>query len=204
MNKQLPLEDWCKTGLTLIKFPVDAEYVVLNQILETSNDHSTILIHSKPLRDIHVENVKTINATGHALTAENALRQRIMASDDESTLENPENIQSILSHLQRQKKSHSEVQWWIWWSPSDLVNHDVEEIEIVRCLRALANDFSEYRFLVLVAKEVHSKQTLARLEFISETTVDVEREVAGFQTTDKWRVRKHHEIKLEGACFVAR
>lgn len=199
----VPLEDWCRTGLSLVKFPVDAEYAVLNQILETFNGHSTILIHSKPLRDIQVENVITIDATGHALTAQTALRQRIRASDDDTTLENPEDIQSILSQLQRRRKSNPDVIWWIWWSPSDLVTHDVEETEIVRGLRALANDFSENRFLVLVAKDVHSKQTLARLEYISETTVDVERNKTKGQITHNWSVRKHHDTKIEGACVVA-
>jgi hypothetical protein len=203
LDNQVPLEDWCNIGLSLIKFQVDAEYAVLNKILETSNGHSTILIHSKPLRDLHLENVTTIDATGHALTAQNALRQRIRASDDDSTLENPEDIQNILSQFQRRRKSNPDTKWWIWWSPSDLVTHDVEETEIVRCLRALANDFSDNRFLVLVAKDVHSKQTLARLEYISETTVNVDRDKTRGQITHNWSVRKHHDTKIEGAYVIA-
>ena len=203
MEDHVPLEDWCNTGLSLIKFPIDAEYAVLTKILETSNGHSTILIHSKPLRDIPIENVTTIDATGHALTAQTALRQRIKASDDDTTLENPEDIQSILSQLQRRRKSNPDVKWWIWWSPSDLVTHNVEENDIVRCLRALANDFSNNRFLVLIAKDVHSKQTLARLEYISETTVDVDRDKTKGQITHNWSVRKHHDIKIEGAYVIA-
>ena len=199
----IPLEEWCSKGLSLIKFPVDAEYRTLNKALETVNGQSIVLIHSKPLRDIEINNVTTIDATGHALTAQTALRQRIKASDDESTLENPDDIQSILSQLQRFRKTNPEVQWWIWWSPSDLVTHDVDESEIVRCLRALANDFSNHRFLILIAKEVHSSQTLARIEYISETVVEVKLDNAHGGITHGWGVRKHHDTKLEGAHVIA-
>jgi hypothetical protein len=198
LDSRVPLEEWCNAGLSLIKFPIDAEYAVLNQILETANGHSAILIHSKPLRDIQVENITTIDATGHALTAQTVLRQRIRASDDDSTLENPEDIQSILSQLQKRRRSQSDTEWWVWWSPSDLVAHDIDESEIVRCMRALANEFSDTRFLVLVAKDVHSKQTLARLEYVSEMTVDVNRVQEKNQIKHQWQVRKHPDTKLEG------
>lgn len=189
--------------MSLIKFPVDAEYSTLNKVLKTFNGQSAVLIHSKPLRDIIITNVTTIDATGHALTAQNALRQRIKATGDDSTLENPEDVQSILSQLQKQRKSNPEVQWWIWWSPSDLVTHNVEETEIVRCLRALANEFSDHRFLVLVAKEVHSSQTLARMEYVSETIVDVCRDKTRGGITHDWGVRKHLDTKIEGAHVIA-
>jgi hypothetical protein len=202
LDGRVPLEEWCNAGLSLIKFPIDAEYAVLNQILETTNGHSAILIHSKPLRDIRVENVTTIDATGHALTAQTALRQRIKASDDGATLENPEDIQSILSQLQKRRRSQSGTDWWVWWSPSDLVAHDIDESEIVRCMRALANEFSETRFLALVTRDVHSKQTLARLEYVSEMTVDVNRVQEKDQITHRWQVRKHPKSELEGVEII--
>ena len=202
LDGRVPLEEWCSAGLSLIKFPIDAEYTVLNQVLETSNGQSAVLIHSKPLRDTQVERVTTIDATGHALTAQTALRQRIKASEDGSTLENPEDIQSILSQLQKRRRSMSDTGWWLWWSPSDLVAHDIDESEIVRCIRALANEFSDTRFLVLVAKDVHSKQTLARLEYISEMTVDVNRVQDKNQIRHQWQVRKHPDTTLEGVEVV--
>jgi len=203
LDDTVNLETWCSVGLSLIEFPVDAEYSTLKKVLESFNGQSSVLIHSKPLRDIPLENVITIDATGHALTAQTALRQRIRASDDNTSLENPEDIQSILSQLQKQRRSHPDVQWWIWWSPSALVTHDVDENEIIRCFRALANEFSDDRFLILIAKEVHSERTLARLEYISEVTVDVTRDKTRGQITHEWRVRKHPDVKIEGAMVVA-
>jgi hypothetical protein len=199
----VPLADWCNSGLSLVMFPVDAEYSTLNMVLEACNRQSAVLIHSKPLRDIPVDNIITIDATGHALTAQTALMQRIKALDDDTTLDNPEDIQSILSQFQRYRKLNPKVEWWIWWSPSDLVTHDVDENEIVRCLRVLANYFSDYRFLVLIAKEVHSDLTLARLEYVSETTVDVKCDETEGQVSHSWSVRKHYHTKIEGAFAIA-
>ena len=203
LDERVNLETWCSAGLSLIIFPVEAEYSTLLKVLETFNGQVTFLIHSKPLREIKTENTIILDATGHALTAQTALRQRIKASDDDATLENPEDIHSILAQLQKQRRSHPDVQWWIWWSPSDLVTHDVDEKEVIRCIRALSNEFSGDRFLILVAKEVHSEQTLARLEYISEVTIDVTRDRTRGQIKHDWSVRKHPDVKIEGVTVVA-
>ncbi|GAH35913.1 unnamed protein product, partial [marine sediment metagenome] len=47
---EIPIEKWFGIGgLTVISFPVEAEYFVLNQIRNDLGDESLALIHSKPV-----------------------------------------------------------------------------------------------------------------------------------------------------------
>ena len=206
MSSKILIDEWLMDdGLTVIKFPVDAEYFTLNQVLKSIKGQGCVLIHSKSLRDqsLCTSNTIKIDATGHALTARTVLRQRISASDDITTLDNLEDIQSISSQLYKIKKSHSDIHWWIWWSPSDLIAHDIDEIEILRCLRAITKEFADIRFLALVAKEVHSKQALARLEYIADVTLDIERIRDKGHNTHHWHIQKHPIMEREGVEFVA-
>ena len=203
MDSKPPLTDWFQDGgLVLIKFPVNAEYSTLTQILDNLDGQENILIHSKSFCNLRTyDNTIKIDATGHGLTARTALRQKISASEDISTLDNVEDIQSILNQFYKIRKSHPETHWWIWWSPSDLVAHDIEENEILRCLRTIAKEFSDIRFLALTAKEVHSKQALARLEYIADVTLDIEKLLE--EGMHQWRLEKHPVKEKKGAQFSA-
>jgi len=198
-----PIKDWLDdNGLILIKFPIVAEYTILNQIMNVINDQNFIIIHSKLLRYTFVsDNAIKIDATGHALTAHTALRQKISTSDDISALDNLEDIQSILNQFHKIRKSHPLPRWWIWCSPSDLVAHDISEDEILRCLRAIAKEYSDIRFIALVAKEVHSERALSRFEYIADILLDVEthREEEAYQ----WQISKHPGIEKKGVQFNA-
>ena len=192
------IQDWLdERGLVIIKFPVVAEYTILNEILNVLDDQEVVFIHSKLPRYVNVsDSVTKIDATGHALTARTALRQKISASDNISTLDNFEDIQSILNQFSRIRKSFPGPHWWIWWSPSDLVAHDISEDEILRCLRAIAKDYSDIRFITLVAKEVHSSQALSRFEYVADILLDVEtpQEDESYQ----WQIRKHPSMESTG------
>jgi len=89
-------------------------------------------------------------------------------------------------------------QWWLWWSPSDLVAQKVDDMEIVKCLRVIAKDFSETRFLALVAQGVHTQQGHALLEYISSVCLEVERLVDDRHSMHRWRVVKHPDSQLVG------
>jgi len=200
---KVPITDWFHDGgLVLIKFPIDAEYITLTQILDNIDGQENILIHSKSFRNLQVNDTTIkVDATGHALTARTALRQKISASEDITSLDNIEDIQSILNQLYKIRKSHPESHWWTWWSPSDLVAHDIEENEILRCLRTIAKEFSDIRFLALIAKNVHSKQALARMEYIADMTLDIEKLLE--EGVYQWRLEKHPAKEKEGVQFSA-
>lgn len=201
MTSKTSIEDWLHDdGLNLIKFPIFSEYSTLTQILSTLQNQENVLIHSKSLHSLQInDSTIKIDGTGHALTARTALRQKISASEDISTLNNPEDIQSILNQLYKIRRAHPEPQWWIWWSPSDLVAQDINENEILRCLRAIAKEFADMGFLALIAKEVHSKQALARLEYIADVTVDIVKHQE--EGKHQWSVQKHPIMEKEGVQF---
>jgi hypothetical protein len=120
MDHNISLQEWFfESGLGLVKFSIDAEYVVLNQVLQSVWDEGPgILIHSKPLRFGELsKNIITIDAAGHALTAQAALRRRISESENDTVIDNPADIHGFLSHFKQLKKSFKDVNWWIWWSP---------------------------------------------------------------------------------------
>ena len=75
------------------------------------------------------------------------------------------------------------------------------ENEILRCLRTIAKEFSNIRFLALVAKEVHSEQALARLEYIADVTLDIEK--LQDKGTHEWCLEKHPLIEEKGVKFSA-
>ncbi len=201
MDHNISLQEWCsESGLGLVKFSIDSEYAVLKQVLESVKGMgSGILIHSKPIRFGNVsEQVTLVDAAGHALTAQTALRLRISESENDNVIDNPADIHGLLSQFKRLKKTIAEADWWIWWSPSDLVAQEVNEREIVRCLRVIAREFSKNPFLVLIAKDVHTKQGLALLEFVAERTLEVERLQNGNRVAHSWQLLKHPSMSLEG------
>ena len=187
-----PAKEWFKTGgLACIRFPVHSEYKVLDQLLTVLNENAIALVHSKQLRNKKQGNVLQIDATGHALTPHTALRQRIGEVGNSEALENPSDTQAILSELRRLKKSNPKTNWWIWWSPSDMLTQNIGEGEIVRCLRAIAKDFSDVSFLALVPRCVHTQQGLALLDYVSEIVIDFDEE---------WSILKHpsmEKMKIE-------
>lgn len=194
-----PLQEWCSTGgLILISFPTDAEYFILRHILESLTEQRSTLIHSKPLRFNLPPSITPIDATAHALTAREALRRRLGNHEGTAFLENPADMQGFLSQLKKIAKSQPEIQWWLWWSPSDLVAQEVDDMEIVRYMRIIAKDFSGTPFLAFVAKDVHTQRGFALLEYISSVYLEVVRLTDREKIVHLWRVRKHPHLQLEG------
>lgn len=194
---EIPIEKWFGIGgLTVISFPVEAEYVVLDQIRDDLGDVSISLIHSKPLNN-ESEQVTLIDATGHEPTARTALRQRVSDYDNDFILENPANVQGVLSRLGKLAES-VKGKWWLWWSPSDMIAQGVTDEEIARCMRIIAKDFSKVRFLAFIARDVHTHRGLATLKYISTTFIDVTRIVEDGHIVHNWHLLKHPTIALEG------
>jgi len=194
---EIPLEKWFGTGgLSIISFPVEAEYVVLDQIRDDLGDVSLSLIHSKPL---NTESAQTtlIDATGHEPTARTALRQRVGDYDNDFKLENPADVQGVLNRLGKLAES-AKGKWWLWWSPSDMIAQGVTDEEVARCMRIIAKDFSNVRFLAFIAKDVHTHRGLATLKYISTTFVDVTRIVNDGSIGHNWHLLKHPTIDIEG------
>ncbi len=133
----IPLNEWFGTrGLSIISFPIEAEYVVLKQIRDAIGDEFQAIIHSKPIDD-EIENTTLIDATRHEPTARTALRQRVSDHDSENFLENPADVEGVLNRLGKLAES-IKATWWLWWSPSDMVAQGVTDEEISRCLRIIA------------------------------------------------------------------
>ncbi|MGY5852767.1 MAG: hypothetical protein RTU92_04295 [Candidatus Thorarchaeota archaeon] len=194
----LPLQDWCPSGLCIVNYPVHAEYGVLQQVTSALENQSLVIIHAKEIKTEFKSKVTFVDAMGHALTAQTALRRRISDSEGSTVLEDPADTQALLSQLRKLKKSDPEAEWWLWWSPSDLIAHGVDEKEIAKCLRVLATDFADTRFLAFVTRDIQSGMGLSLLEYIASVCIDVERKVDGNSITHTWRVAKHPDTKLEG------
>lgn len=191
------MEKWFgPRGLGIISFPVEAEYVVLRQIRESLGDDSLALIHSKPISETS-EQLTLIDGTGHEPTARAALRQRVGDYDNATLLENPADVQGVLNRLGKLAES-VKVDWWLWWSPSDMVVQGATDEDVGRCLRIVAKIFSKVRFLVFIAKDVHTHRGLATLKYISTTLVDVTRAVVDGQIVHSWHLLKHPSIDFEG------
>ena len=192
----LPLNDWCATGgFAVVSFQTRAEYTVLNQMLASLADQKVNLIHSKPIRFTQSDNITLIDMSTHELTARSALRRRISDYDDRSSIHNPADTQGFLTQLEKLTKGVSESSWWLWWSPSDLIAHGVEEIEIAQCLRVIASDLSSLRFIALIPREVHTTRGFAIMEYLAEMHFKTG------ETNDGktlWEVAKHHDTKFEG------
>ncbi|MHA1862926.1 MAG: hypothetical protein ACTSWA_04080, partial [Candidatus Thorarchaeota archaeon] len=182
---EIPLEKWFGIGgLTVISFPVEAEYVVLNQIRKGLGDELLALIHSK-LIDNESEQMTLIDATGHEPTARTALRQRVGDYDNDFKLENPADVQGVLSRIGKLAET-IQANWWLWWSPSDMIAQGVTDEEVARCMRIIAKDFSKVRFLAFIARDVHTHRGLATLKYISTTFVDVTRIVKDGHIVHNW------------------
>jgi hypothetical protein len=182
-------------GLTIISFPIEAEYTVLKQIHDGIGEESRVIIHSKPLDDM--KNTMLIDATRHEPTARIALRQRVSDQDSENFLENPADVEGVLNRLGKLGES-IKADWWLWWSPSDMIAQGVADDAISRCLRIVAKDFSKVRFLAFVAKGVHSERGLATLKYISAVYVDIIRESDNGKFKHRWHLLKHPTITMEG------
>lgn len=170
-----------------MNFPIEAEYATLEQVLAGCNGESVVLIHSKPVRGEPRSGLTLVDATGHSLTPKEEILRRI-GDTDSLSVEDPSDIQEFLIHLRKTRKSLPETRYWVWWSPSDLVAQGVQDSEIVRCLRVIAKEFASSHFIALAAKNVHSDQGQALLEYVSEGVVDV---------TKDWSVVKHPTLLQE-------
>ncbi|MDF1541280.1 MAG: hypothetical protein P1Q69_20450 [Candidatus Thorarchaeota archaeon] len=193
----MPLQEWCSTGgLALASFSTEAEYSTLAHILESLSNEKVTLIHSKPIRFALDASIALIDASSHELTARSALRRRISDQEDSKTIKNPADTQNFLNQLEKMSKKSTEKEWWIWSSPSDLLAHGVDETEIAQCLRVIANDYSEFRFIVLIPRDVHSPRGFAILEYIAE----IHFTATGLKDGNYlWSVAKHYDLKYEGA-----
>jgi len=198
LGPQFFLGDWCIEGISIITFETDTEYRVLQCILSSLDNSKVALVHSKGISFELNDEIILVDATGHALTAKTALRRRISDSDDERYIENPADIQGFLSRLRKLKQSHKEIKWWLWWSPSDLIAHGLDEDEIVQTLRVISSDFSDIHFMAFIAKEVHSKRGLALFEYVSNVSMSVERIREPDMNDLFWRTCKHPDVIKEG------
>jgi hypothetical protein len=195
---RIPLEEWFGSGgLSIISFPAEAEYAVLNQMLDSLGEERMALIHSKPIHLDSKEYVTLIDATNHAPTARTTLRRRVGEYDNTTLLENPADVQGVLNQLGK-IAGLVQVKWWLWWSPSDMVAQGLTDEEVARCMRVIAKDFSETRFLGLVAKDVHTLRGLATLKYVSSIFIDVTRRVVEKHSVHNWSIVKHPHTELEG------
>ncbi len=201
METELSLLDWCSNGINNITFQTSAEYRVLQQVLSCLEGSKVALIHAKDITLDLSDEIVLIDATGHALTAKTALRRRISDSDDERFIENPADIQGFLSRIRRLKKSHKDVEWWLWWSPSDLIAHGVNEEEISQVLRVISSDFADTRFVAFIAREIHDTKGLSLFDYISNVSISVERVHESGKTRYHWQVEKHPDTKMEGVMI---
>ena len=200
--------DWCGGGLNLISFEAGAEFAALQVVLGSLTSHGklVVLIQSKTYRR-PTPQIAIIDATGHALTPRQSLRRRL-SEEGGIVVDNPADIQGLLSQLSRQAQALP-GRWWVWCSPSDLVSHGVEEMEMAKCLRAIAKDFEDTPFLILVARDVHTERSFAILKFLSQVHLEFERQLGtggGEQGELKrhgyryiLRVVKHPNLQLEGS-----
>jgi hypothetical protein len=195
---RIPLEEWFGSGgLSIISFPVEAEYAVLNQMLESLSEERMALIHSKPIHLDSKEYVTLIDATGHAPTARTTLRRRVGQYDSTTLIENPADVQGVLNHLGK-IAGMVEADWWLWWSPSDMIAQGLSDEDITYCLRIVAKDFSETQFLGFIAKDVHTERGLATLKYISTRFMDVTRDDDDKRGVHIWRMLKSPDTALEG------
>lgn len=178
-----------------MSFQTRSEYSVLNQMLASLQEQRVNLIHSKPIRFAPSDNINLIDMSHHELTARSALRRRISDYDDRSMIHNPADTQGFLTQLEKLTKISSASEWWVWWSPSDLIAHGVEEIEIAQCLRVIASDHSALRFIALVPRDVHTERGFAVIEYLAEMHC---RTADGDDGKRLWEVAKHHDTRFEG------
>jgi hypothetical protein len=130
-------------------------------------------------------------------TARTALRQRVSDQNSENVLENPADVEGVLNRLGKLGES-IKADWWLWWSPSDMIAQGVADDAVSRCVLIVAKDFSKVRFLAFVAKGVHTDRGLATLKYISTTYVDVTRESSNGKFSHRWHLLKHPTITMEG------
>ena len=71
----------------------------------------------------------------------------------------------------------------------------LEDFEIAQCLRIIAKDYEDQRFICMVARNVHSDQGFAIMEYISEMHMKTTPTKNG---KTSWKVIKHFEQELEG------
>lgn len=184
-------------GLSIISFPVETEYRVLDKILEVLSKENIALIHSKPIPLHSNEHITLIDATGHAPTARTTLRRRVGEYDSINVLENPADVQGVLTQLGKLAGS-TKVDWWLWWSPSDMIAQGITDEEVARCMRVIAKDFSETKFLGFVAKDVHSQRGLATLKYVSSAFVDISQPTIEKHDIHRWHLAKHPDREIEG------
>jgi hypothetical protein len=194
----IPLEEWFgDKGLSIISFPIEAEYTILDKVLDNLGEARVALIHSKPIGREPRAHVTLIDATGHAPTARTALRRRVGQYDSTTLIENPADVQGVLNQLGK-IAGLVEADWWLWWSPSDMIAQGLTDEDIVHCLRIVAKDFSETRFLGFIAKDVHTQRGLATLKYISTRFIDVTRDDGEKRGVHIWRMVKNPNTAFEG------
>ena len=199
MTNKLPLEEWCSSGgISMISYDTRFEYIVLNKVLESLAGSQITLIHSKQIRDTLPSNITLIDATGHGLTETSVLHSQLTIGTDYSVIDNPEDTRLFLNKFHKLTKIYPDTEYWVWWSPSDLLTHDLDERAISKCIRIMAKDYSDLKILILIVNNVHSKQGFAILEYISESHYEYSLSESGTDDKHKCCVIKHPNVKLEG------
>jgi len=199
MKNMIPLLEWCsKGGLSLISFDTNAEYTALKHILDSLSEKKIILIHSKPIRDELTSNITLIDATSHTLTESAVISSQLGEEKGPFVIDTPADIRVFLGRFQKLTNTFKDTDFWVWWSPSDLITHGIEEKEIARCLRIFSKDYSTLNVLVLIAKNIHTPQGFAILEYITEKHFAFTRSNIADRDAYSCKILKHPDMQMEG------
>jgi hypothetical protein len=115
-----------------------------------------------------------------------------------ATIEDPAEIQNFLSQIRGVDAGFQGAPWWLWWSPSDLVAHGIDDLTIARYLRAIAKDFESTTFVALVAESAHTERGLAIMRYVARVWIEVRIEQRKGEKP-RWIIRKHPESDLKEA-----
>lgn len=196
------LADWLvQKGITLITFPLEAEYAVLRHVLTQLESDRVFLIHSKEPPQWVPSDIVLLDATGHSQAIRTTFIQKAISDDLQHFLENPSDSQEFMTRMRRMAKSHPKRNLWVWWSPTDMVAHSVSDIDLATTLRAISSEIAEKSFIAFVAKRVHSYQGLATLAFVSQVLIDVKERIDG-DNEYVYQVKKHPNPEVQGAEVV--
>ncbi len=185
-------DEWLVAGVNLITFTTALDYRVLQRVVSGMADDG-VVIHSRPLSWLDDRPSVLFDVTGHAGAPASSLRRRLADVGDVPHIGNPADIKMLLSEIRRFSKAIRK-KYWVWWTPSDLLAHGLDDLGVAKCLRILNSEFKT-PFLALVAKDVHTPRGLNLMAMVSMVWIDVTK------TDDRgsvWAAVKHPDPAFEG------
>ncbi len=183
-------------GVNLITFPTKLEYSIFQDVV-SGIEPTTIVIHSKPPVWLTPKSELTlVDATGHLISTAGALRRKM--SHSAYVIPNPGDVKMVLSKI-RDINRTTKCDYWIWWTPSDLLAHGLEDVDIAKCLRVINSEFKR-PFLAMVARDVHSDKGVNLMGLVSMTWFDIKNESE--KEEYRWSVAKHFNSQIEEKVFT--